>query len=260
VGDDLLVLMAYVDESGDSGYSGSRTYTLGCVLVDDHRWPECFDAFISFRRFVAQRFRVRVRAEIKANHLIGGRGALAGLGENQRHAIYRQHMRLAEKLGLRVFAVVIDKEKILQRNRNPRDIAWEFLLQRLERASTSEDQAVLLSHDEGDALAIRKLARKARRAGQAGSRFGTGTLRAPFRLLVDDPVSKDSSQSYFIQLADLTAYAAFRSVQPPSPKRATVCPQTMWNELGKARHRQANELARSTGDRAAPGVVVWPRT
>ncbi|MGK5171828.1 DUF3800 domain-containing protein [Geodermatophilus sp. CPCC 205761] len=252
--------MAYVDESGDSGYSGSRTYTLGCVLVEADRWPDTFDSFISFRRFVAARFGVRVRAEVKANHLVGGRGALSGLGEKQRHAIYRQHMRLAEKLGLRVFAVVIQKDKIKNQNRNPRDIAWEFLLQRLERASDAFDQPIWLTHDEGESAAIRKLARKARRIGKAGSRFGTGTLKVPFRLLLDDPVPRDSAQSYFIQLADLAAYAAFRSVQPPSPKRATVCPQTMWSELGKARHSEANGLARTTGDAAEPGVVVWPRT
>jgi hypothetical protein len=152
----------------------------------------------------------RVRAEIKVNHLVGGRGALTRLGDNQRYAIYRQHMRLAEKFGLRVYAILIQKVKIKRQYRNPRDIAWEFLMQRLERASDAEDEPVLLTHDEGESAAIRKLARKARRVGKAGSRFGTGMLQVPFRLLLDDPVPRNSAESYFMQLADLAAVAAFR--------------------------------------------------
>jgi hypothetical protein len=68
------VLLAYVDESGDSGYEGSRTYTLGCVFLPAAKWPGAFDNFISFRRFLHSRFGVKVRAEIKSNYLVGGRG------------------------------------------------------------------------------------------------------------------------------------------------------------------------------------------
>lgn len=253
------MLLAYVDESGDSGYDGSTTYTLGCVLLSATSWPTAFDGYIAFRRFLNTRFGIRVRDELKANMLIGGRGSATGLGERQRHHVYRQHMRLAAKLGATVFAVVVEKQLIRQRERNPRDIAWEFLLQRLERASTNATEPVLLIHDEGETVAVRKLARKARRAGRAGSRFGTGQLTVPFRLLIDDPVSRVSSQSYFVQLADLCAYAAFRRLHPPPARRSHICPTGMWDELGTARSNAANWLARGTTTPPPPvGIVVWP--
>lgn len=69
----------------------------------------------------------------------------------------------------------------------------------------------MLLHDEGDDANIRKLGRKARRAGTARSAFGTGMLSVPAYRLVDDPIPKRSDQSYFVQLADLSAYAAFRA-------------------------------------------------
>ena len=94
--------------------------------------------------------------------------------------------------------------------RDPHDTAWDFLLQRLERLTTKQETQVLLIHDEGDALAVRTLARHARRAGIAGSAFGSGFVRTPFRGLVDDPVSRSSQQSYFLQLADLNASALAR--------------------------------------------------
>jgi hypothetical protein len=253
------VKLAYIDESGDSGYSGSKTYTLGCVMVDAARWPEVFEDFISFRRFIRQNFGVLVRDEIKANYLLRGSGTLKkhNLGDQMRHDIYRQHMRLAHKLGLEVFAVVIQKDRILKKTMNPRDVAWEYLIQRLERMSTKSDTPVMVIHDEGDSHRIRTLVRKARRINMPGSAFGTGRLSTPARLTIDDPVARDSTQSYLIQMADLAAYAAYRRLYPP-PKTKSVCPANMWDQLGAARYLPANEVARGQGWTAHDGLVVWP--
>jgi len=253
------VQIAYIDESGDSGQErGSKTYTLGCVLIRDTSWPDTFDGMLGFRRYLRSQFGIRLREEIKANFLLRGGGDLKryGFGEKIRHDLYRSHMRIAAKLGIKAFAVVIDKPKIYSW-RDPRTIAWEFTLQRLERLSTKSGEPVLIMHDEGDSVAIRGLVRKARRSNTAGSAewMNPGSFRLPARLILDDAVPRDSSQSYFIQLADLCAYAAFRTVYAPG--RASVCPGSMWNELGGARLTEANQLAGSFG--SAPGVVVWPK-
>lgn len=257
------MLFAYVDESGNIGPApgGSRSYTLGCVLVRDVAWPDTFDRLIAFRRFLRARFDIPVRAEVKANYLVhnGGGFRALGLSEAARAAIFRQAIRLQPKLGLLAFAVVIRKHELWARDpaRNPRDVAWEFLLQRFERLGSPNGshpgEPVLLVHDEGEGAIVRKLARKARRAGTAGSAFGTGRLNVPARLLLDDPVSKDSRQSYFIQLADLTAYAAYRRLYPPPPRRVHVCPHLLWDQLGAATYHQANQL-----QGGVPGIVAWP--
>lgn len=249
--------LAYVDESGNSGYNpgASKTFTLACVLVPAERWPECFDALIAFRRLLRSQFGLPLRGEVKANALLRGNGSFRNLnlGEELRHVIYRQHMRVADKLDLKIFAVVIDKDKINNQDRDPRDIAWEYLLQRLERLTTKSGVPAMLVHDEGETALIRRLARKARRANVAGSRFGTGRLRLPARLLIDDPVPRDSRQSFFIQLADLSAFAAYRKLYPPPAHRGTVCPRAMWDQLGDARFTSANEQAGGI-----PGIVHWP--
>ncbi len=252
--------LAYIDESGDSGYNGSKTYTLGCVLVDAAQWPQAFEDFIAFRRFLRNNFKILVRSELKANYLLRGSGTLKNLnlGDKIRHDIYRQHMRFAPKAGLEIFAVVILKDKIVKRTQNPRDIAWEYLIQRLERMSTKPSEPVMVIHDEGDSARIRTLVRKARRINMPGSAFGTGRLSTPARFIVDDPVPRDSRQSFFVQLADLAAYAAFRAVIPPPQKAASVCPSTMWDELGVARYAPANELAVGMGRTGRVGIVEWP--
>lgn len=234
------MIIAYVDESGDPGATGSRTYALGCVMVDHSIWLNRFDRLIGYRRHVRKLFGLPVRAELKANYLLRNGGPHLSqnpLSEPARHALYRQTMRLQNKLDLKCFAVVIDKAEAANRDpgRPVQDIAWEWLLQRLERRSHYESDHVLLVHDEGDQATVRKLARKTRRIGTAGSAFGTGVLSVPFERLIDDPVPRDSKQSYFLQLADLCAYAAFRRLNPPPLRAQQIVPQGMWDELGDAR-------------------------
>lgn len=245
---------AYIDESGDSGTGGSRTYALACVLVADDSWPNRFDRLIDFRRHLRTMYGIPVRVEIKANHLLRNGGAFRplALSESARYSVYRQCMRLHAKLSFKTFAVVVNKATVGLRypGRPADDVAWEYMLQRLERFATYGDEVVLVVHDEGNALAIRRLARKSRRAGSAGSMLGTGVLSRPFDRLLDDPVSRDSRQSYFLQLADLAAYSAFRRHYPPPPRRVQIVPRDMWEELGTAIHTPANMYSGGP-----PGIV-----
>jgi hypothetical protein len=234
---------AYIDESGDSGIGGSRTYSLGCILIDADDWPDRFNRLIDFRRHLYSLFGLPVRAEIKANYLIRNSGPFRKLrlGEQARFAIYRQAMRLHPKLGFKTFAILVNKANHPTRTADA--LAWEYLLQRLERFTTYDNEVVLVVHDEGNALAVRKLARKSRRAGIAGSMFGTGYLTRPFNRLLDDPVSRTSGQSYFVQLADLVAYAAFRRHYPPPARPVQIVPQMMWSELGSAAYGEVNKYS-----------------
>lgn len=255
--------LAYVDESGNTGIPGSRTYTLGCLFFDAGTWPDVFDGMIELRRALRDDFGVPVRAELKANYLLRGKGPLwkLQLSDAERHDIYLRLMRAQEGFGFQTCGIVINKTELTNRglDENPREVAWEFLLQRLERLTTTTRTPALLIHDEGEGAVVRKLARKARRAGSAGSAFGTGHLARPARLLIDDPVSRDSQQSYFIQLADLSAYAAFRRIHRPPPHHTPIVPQAMWNELGGAIYEDANYLARLDHPEDPPGIVSWPR-
>jgi hypothetical protein len=240
--------LAYVDESGDDGARGSVSYALGCVMIDGSNWASAFDGMIAFRRFLRTRFGIPVRVELKANYLLRNGGPWLShhpLPSRMRHAISRGHLRIQSKLGMTAFAVVIDKAKATSKfggRRVTSDIAWEYLLQRLERRATKEGTQILLVHDEGEALTIRKRARKSRRAGTAGSAFGTGILSVPFMRLLDDPVPRGSHQSYFLQLADVNAYAAFRCLYPPPLRTVQIVPQGMWDELGAARFRPVRQF------------------
>jgi uncharacterized protein DUF3800 len=249
------VHLAYLDASGDSGRGGSQTYALGVVLIDADLWPSAFDDLIDYRRFLRRQFKVPVRAEIKAKYLINNKGPFLPLklSESARFAIYRGLMRLQPKIGAQTFAVVIRKKDGWKRDADmdPFEKAWDWALQRLERFTTKGNTGLLIFNDEGDDQTwIKRRVRMWRRAGHAGSAFGPGVLQRPARLFIDDATPRDSQQSYFIQLADLAAYAAFRKVVPPPPRSVHIAPQSTWDELGNARLT----VVSPRGD----GLVVWP--
>lgn len=250
------MLLAYVDESGNTGdvdKGGSLTYTLGCVLVDADDWPESFNKLLAFRRRVRDKFDIPMRVELKANYLLRNSGSIRDLklGPPARHLIYRAHMRILNDLRAKVFGIVIDKRATRAVPDDVFELAWETLLQRLERASYYQEQPFMILHDEGEDAQIRKLVRRARRYLTAGSMYGRGSLVNAAKRLVDDPVARKSDSSYFVQLADLVAYAAFRDTVPPGPSVRGVCPQEMWLEAGDAIRRETNRRSGGT-----PGIVV----
>src|ERR1700722_12250936 len=100
------MFLAYVDESGDRGPTGSQSYVLACVLLRSSRWASAFDGIIKFRRFLKDKTKVPMRAEVKANYLIRGSGPFRALNlsEKARKFIYRGLLRVQPNLGLRTFA------------------------------------------------------------------------------------------------------------------------------------------------------------
>jgi len=115
--------IAYVDESGDDGVKqgASKSYALGCVVIDAADWASTFDNLIMFRRYVSASFGVPVRAELKANYLLRNGGPLRArpLSERARFKLYRAHMRVQDKLRMRAFAVVIDKAEAMKKYGEP---------------------------------------------------------------------------------------------------------------------------------------------
>lgn len=255
----LPVLLAYIDETGDTGdpakKGSSSCYALGVVLVDDRKWSPAFEGLLNLRGGIRKSFGIPMRAELKANYLIRGNGPLARLpplAPSQRQWIYRAHLRALAPLDVRAFAIVVDKERTRVTGNDCLHLAWETLLQRLRRTSQVEDQTLMIFHDNGENDAIRKEVRKARRYLTSGSAWGTGTLTFALPHLLDDPVPRDSQQSYFTQVADMVAYAGWRSYMAPSPGVARIVPQDTWLQLGPATHTAVSGLR----PRGLPGVVI----
>jgi hypothetical protein len=244
----------YFDESGDSGYINSPTpaFALAAVIVDDRDWLNLLDQIVSLRQYLRGQFHIPARAEIKATWLIRGQGALKGTGlsASARINAYEAVMRFQRKCGIiRTFAVVINKSLVVNRARDPRSEAWMRAIERLERFGTQKQQNLQVFPDEGHSYFIRRKMREMRRFHLVPSRWGSDQLDRKAENVLEDPSERESHESYFIQLADLNAYAALRRIHP-----VPAFGGSMWEELGDARIPEVNRV------RGGPrGIVCWPR-
>jgi hypothetical protein len=241
-----------MDESGDPGQPGSTaTYAVAVVMVKDGQWSDTLDNLVKFRRYLKANFGLRLRDEVKGNQLATAAGpwVVLGLGPDIRHRIYRSFMRLQAKMGtVKTFAVVTDKSKV-NTTSDVRDTTWRYAFQRMERFGRDSNENVMLIADVGEDDPRRKLWRKMRRFAPVGAFYGGPALQRPIENGIEDPVVRLSHHSYFIQLADLNAYAAFRRVVPTQK-----FPQMLWDELDTALHLPVNRLR--TG--RPPAIVLAP--
>ncbi|WP_220100370.1 DUF3800 domain-containing protein [Mycolicibacterium madagascariense] len=188
---------AYVDETGDIGAvanGGSATYTLGCALVPMERWTDSRDCFIDLRRNLKGAYGLKMSQDVKAHHLVGVKSVYRnlGLGDGQVRDIYRRHIDASVQTCSGVAAIVVHKSEIVRSDIEVFETAWEYLLTRLRERSEQRDQPILIVHDDGEADRVRKHLRRFRRTNWQGAGYGSA------RLLVEDPVSRNSQHSYTI--------------------------------------------------------------
>ncbi len=242
--------LCYFDESGDCGYTHSPTiaFSLGAVLIHENDWLCTLDQLISYRRFLRDKFGISPRQEIKSNWLNHGKGPFSNLSPTARRDVYKSAMRFQRKVGtIRTFAVVINKS-LIRVQKDVREYAWTYAIQRIEKYAAANSQKVHILPDEGHGYFINKKLRAMRRFHKVPSAYNASRLDARAIDIVEDASDRHSHESYFIQLADLNAYAAMRHVLPV----ASFGPG-MWNELGDSRITDVNSL------RGGPcGIVAWP--
>jgi hypothetical protein len=248
----------YLDDSGDTGLkskgSPTEAFVLCSLIVADHEWLTTLDAIKDFRNFLWKEFRLKQRDELKAAYLIHNAGPFEelNLSDKARMNIYRMALRFQQKTGaIKTWAVLIAKDKLVQ-NEQPsdiRDMAWQQTIQRIERYTYYGKDGCVVFPDEGDPAYVRAMFRQMRRYSQVPSAFNVGqTLSRPATFIVEDPNFRLSHESYFIQLADLNAYAAYRCVYPKPYFGAGY-----WNELGDARVKDVSKKPRMP-----IGISIWP--
>lgn len=119
----------------------------------------------------------------------------------------------------------------------------------VERSPTNTfTLSAVLIHDCNWLSFLDQMLRAMRRFHHVSSAFCTGTLSRAAENIIEDPFDKRSTESYFVQWADLNAYAAFRRTFPGSNFGVDI-----WDELGAAIITDVNRLSGGP-----PGIVVWP--
>lgn len=255
------VYICYFDESGDSGLANAyiHWFVLNCVAVHESDWLNVLNGLVALRRELRDAHGILPRAELKGAHFRNGAGAFAGLGLSrpERMDIYRFILNYESSLPIRTFSVAINKARAHERGWEPRYCAWTFAFQRLDTMCRKESDWCSVYPDEGHGFFIRKRVRAMRRFHHVPKHYGPGSFPLPVERILEDPNDRKSGDSYFIQMADLNAYACHRS-KYVAPLRKV--PRDLWDclatEAGESRHLPVNEL-QPPGNRP-PGIVRYP--
>lgn len=218
----------YVDESGDSGISGSPTryFVLTAMVIHELHWHNALGDLIQFRQHLRITKNLSLKDEIHAAHFISKPGSLVHIKRNDRLDILKQCIDWAAKRkDISITTVIVDKSS----KKNNSDIfekAWKTLIQRFhntmannnfpihESKNTNSLEMGIVLPDNTDGQKLQKLVRKMRAYNPIPNIGGDGFRNLPINLIIEDPLMKDSSNSFFIQMVDVYAYCAKQLYEP----------------------------------------------
>ena len=227
--------LMYVDESGDCGLpaNGSCTnlFCLSGLVVHELRWRDVLADLAAFRRQLWQQFRINIEDELHAGDMINKPSSLAAplrsLRKHERLAVIRQFAdRIAAISDISIINVVVDKrsgrmpdkEEVFRR-------AWYSLFQRFENTISchnfpgprNTDDRGIVFPDHTDGQKLKNFLDDMRWNNPLKVRHPAGGFicdNQPIRVVIEDPILRDSRESYFIQAADCVAYLLKQSIEP----------------------------------------------
>jgi hypothetical protein len=181
---------------------------------------------IDFRRYLNQRYGLRLREEIHASAFINQPGPLLRIKRHDRLAILRQYAhRLADMHDFSIINIVVDKTTKAA-DYDPFSMAWRALIQRFENTIShrnfpgpaNPDERGLLLPDATDDKKLVRLIRKMRRYNPIPNQqnYGSGSRNLKLQTIIEDPFLKDSEDSFFTQSTDLIAYLLYQNLAPNS--------------------------------------------
>jgi hypothetical protein len=214
----------YVDESGDSGMqnSPSNYFALSALVIHETRWYETLDKVIAMRQHLKSTYGLKIRDEIHTAPFLSKPGQHATIKKFRRLLLLRDILDFQSQLNwLKIINVVVDKTN------KPNDFrvfetAWDALFQRFENtlffgkfpSKFSELEHGLVITDATEGKKLKMLLRRKRRYNPVPYAGGQSFRQLPIKQIVEDPVERDSSDSYLIQMADVNAFFLYQKYKP----------------------------------------------
>lgn len=208
--------IAYFDESGDDGFPSfsSPLFALSASYLHYLNWRPVFEQILEFRRQLKTDTGLPVKVELHAKYFLLNKNPYRAFGfaDSDRVRVISAFCDLIASLDLKFVNVVIVKPRILMKEYNVLDWALKMSIQRIENdldPGRNPTARFLMITDEGRVGKMRATARRMQRVNFIPSKFGGGTYRREIQSLVEDPLPKNSKDSYFIQLCDLVAFVVY---------------------------------------------------
>lgn len=194
--------LIYIDDSYEKPFQ-----IYAAIAIPAAQWAGCFDAIKQWRRAIKASDGILVTKELHATEFCGGRGRLGTeiVGKYRRSQIFNEALSLLNNMdGLKIFTVCHTQN---------RHWALERLLTRINKTLGAWDSRAVMYFDEGKEAEITRLLRRMGIFNPVPVYVAPGVTEIQnlkLDRILEDPVFKDSSKSYFVQMADFVAYALLR--------------------------------------------------
>ncbi|NPV42371.1 MAG: DUF3800 domain-containing protein [Anaerolineae bacterium] len=261
--------LGYIDESGDDGFPNysSPIFVLSVVYIYYQKWQESYRKIFEFREHLHLIYGLPKKQEIHTKEFILNKKPFEKLGINDvnRVNIFEEYCTFLSNLDIKVINVAINKLAIKKAKYDVLDTSFSYLIQRIENTLHHLDSQskFLLITDPGRVGKMRSTSRRIQRINYIPVKGLPGTsYRKEINQLIEDPLPKDSDQSFFIQIADLFAFLSYHYVRnkyaiSPLPNRMLriINDQKIFNWLNLL--KPVLNLKASSSD--PYGIVCYPK-
>lgn len=228
--------LMYVDESGDCGMpldgSPTRYFCLSGLVVHELRWQDTIAQLTRYRHWLKSRYKIYLDDELHAGAMLAKPGKTAAslqkLKKYQRLAVIRSFANEIAKLSdVSLINVVVDKSGNVPNKDEVFRWAWYSLFQRFENTiryqnfpgpKNTDDRGIIFP-DNTDGAKLKQFLRGMRQRNPFKVRQSHGAFvfkDEPIKVIIEDPVLRDSQDSYLIQAADCVAFLLKQHLQPSS--------------------------------------------
>lgn len=216
----------YVDESGDCGQfdannpqnSGSAYFILVGLIVASAKWKLSLDILKSFRKQLARESYLPYNIEFHCADMIDPHKtkAFTSISVPDRWKLIERYAALiGNQASFSVVTVVIDKVKSKLMQADYLTAAITKLYQAFDEFLKIEKESGLLFFDRANEKHINTHVRKLLGTGASGETI----LHANIDRIIEDPIFRVSSDSMFIQSADVVAYTLKEMIFPQASRK-----------------------------------------
>ncbi|SES63686.1 DUF3800 domain-containing protein [Anaerobranca gottschalkii] len=207
--------IAYFDESGDDGFPkySSKLFVLTSIYMDVKAWKNNYNLLVNFRRQLKMNYNFPMKLEFHTKDFLTDKNPYRNYNWDfsTKKNILLEYFKCIAELDIKIINVVIVKPNILKNDYDVLDVAFSYNIQRIENDLCEKGNSnFLIITDEGRIGKMRKTSRRIQRYNLIPSKIFPGYyLNKEIKLLIEDPLPKDSKESYFLQVADLVAYIVY---------------------------------------------------
>jgi hypothetical protein len=226
----------YADESYDQ-----TKFVVSSLRVDVSEWKSVLEQIKGFRAGLRDTYGIKLKSELHAQTFVrhcSDRVSTRTLSIAERRDVFEQCIDFIATLPIQIINVCLPLQKFGGRSNEAHFQAVDRLFNRIQTNVTrlQPSSHALVIFDKGKEQQITKLSRRLSVFNYIPSQFGSWPGGAKAKNIatdrvIEDPVFRDSRDSYFLQLIDFVAFALLKREVPPSPFVKQWGYQTLFDRL-----------------------------